>query len=210
MAQEKLPTSTESHMFWQPETKITIDDYQGNPNPEVEKINNKYGIAASSSVGIWSVLDIPKRKRDRLRKFEKVYIAPAFEKTTSYYTKRDTLEIAKQNLYFDICEVCARIARKMFSELQSETNSTGIISMEYTSVINKVQALKKQMFNQYFRDVFIDKKAGAFDAWKKEVKEMLDENKEWATTPKDCYRMVIKQPIDKDYIMSPHLYGELN
>jgi len=86
----------------------------------------KYEFSASASVGIWSILDMPEKKKDRYKKFEKVYFAPAFERTTSYTKTDDTLQIAMQNTYLDICEIWARWARKQLSNIQDSTKATGI------------------------------------------------------------------------------------
>ena len=77
----------------------------------------KYSMTASASVGIWSILDVPKKKKDRGKKLEKVYFAPAFSKTGSAAISNDTMQIAIQAIYFDICEFAARLARKELKTL---------------------------------------------------------------------------------------------
>lgn len=83
IGQNEYPTSNATHILWQPNTKITRDCYQGQPTSQVDKMMDEYGFTAAASVGLWSVLDIPKKKKDRYKKLEKVYFAPAFEKATS-------------------------------------------------------------------------------------------------------------------------------
>ena len=108
IGQTNYPTRDSIHIFWQPNLKITYSDYKGQTNTQVLEMMEKYQFSASASVGVWSILDMPKKKKDRYKKFEKVYFAPAFERTTSFAKSNDTLQIEMQNLYLDICEVWAR------------------------------------------------------------------------------------------------------
>ena len=124
--QVSYPTRDSVHIFWQPGLKITDQDYKGTPQKQIDELMAKYEFSASASVGIWSILDMPEKKKDRYKKFEKVYFAPAFERTTSYTKTDDTLQIAMQNTYLDICEIWARWARKQLSNIQDSTKATGI------------------------------------------------------------------------------------
>ena len=206
LGQNDYPTSNETHIFWQPDIKITKNDYQGKPTIRGDEIMDEYGITSSASVGI----DIPKKKKDRYRKFEKVYFAPAFEKTTSYIRTDDSLQIEMQNLYFDICEVWARWARKELQSLQDKMQGTGTLSIFYLTIEEDMQESRISTFRAYFKDVFIDKIDGAFEKWKKEIDETLEKTKIWATKPEECYRLMTRKPIEKDYIMAPNLVGSLN
>ncbi|WP_310558367.1 hypothetical protein [Flavobacterium sp.] len=202
-------TSNEAHILWQPNTKITKTDYQGQPTSQVDKMMDEYGFTASASVGLWSVLDIPKKKKDRYKKFEKVYFAPAFEKTTSYIRTNDSLQIEMQNLYFDICEVWARWARKELKVFQDATKATGTMSIFYMTVKEDMHKNRISMFRAYFKEVFIDKNKGAFEKWRKEIDKTLEETKMWATAPEECHRLLTQKPIEEGYIMAPPLIGPL-
>jgi hypothetical protein len=202
-------TSNETYIMWQPNTKITKADYQGQPISQMDKMMDEYRFTASASIGLWSVLDIPKKKKDRDKKFEKVYFAPAFEKTTSYIRKNDSLQIEMQNLYFDICEVWARWARKELKALQDSTKGIGTLSIFYMTVKEDMHKNRISMFRAYFKEVFIDKSNGAFKKWRKEIDKALDETKIWATTPEECHRLLTQKPIEEGYIMAPTLIGPL-
>jgi hypothetical protein len=207
--QNSFPTQNSTHIFWQPEVMLTIDDYQGKPTPEIEKLMEKYGFSASASVGIWSVLDIPKKKSQRHKLFEKVYFAPAFEKTTSYYNSTDSLQIDMQNLYFDMCEIWARWARKELKSYQDSTKSIGTIAILYMTVKNEMNENRLAMYRDYFNQVFVEKREGAFLKWKLAMQNNLNETKAWATTPEECYRLMTKLPIDENYIKAPNVVGPL-
>jgi hypothetical protein len=72
-------------------------------------------------------------------KFEKVYFAPAFERTTSATRTTDSLQLALQLVYFDICEIWARWAREQLHALKDSINSTGIQANMFTTVVQKMK-----------------------------------------------------------------------
>lgn len=208
--QTNYPTEDSTHIFWQPNVKLTFKDYQGKLTPELENLMNKYNFSASASVGIWSVLDIPKKKKDRYRKFEKVYFAPAFHKTTSFAKSDDTSQIEMQNLYFDICEVWARWARKELKTLLDTSKATGTLSLWYMTIKQRMNDNRLAMYRAYFQDVFVDKRDGAFVKWRQEIDKSLKEYKMWATTPQECYRLMTQKPIEDGYIKTPKVAGPLD
>lgn len=208
-AQSKFTISDSTHILWQPDLKITFKDYNGCSTKQTESDYIKYGCTASSSVGIWSILDIPEKKRDRNRKFEIIYFAPAFERTTSYAKTNDSLQIQKQNLYFDICEVCARWARKELKSLKDSTNSIGIMATYYMTIKEEMNKMKMQMFSDYYKEVIIDKTNGAYEKWRLDIDNTLNNTKEYATTPQECYRLLTRKPIEKNYIQAPMVVGPM-
>ena len=209
IGQTNYPTRDSVHIFWQPNLKITHNDYNGQTNPKLLEMMEKYQFSASASVGIWSILDIPKKKKDRYKKFEKVYFAPAFERTTSSAKTNDTLQIEMQNIYLDICEVWARWARKELKTLQDTTKATGTLSIFYMTVKQDMNDHRLAMYRAYFKDVFIDKNDGAFTKWRADIDKQLEETKQWATTPEECYRLMTQKPIEVGYIVAPTLIGPM-
>lgn len=207
--QTLYPTKDSVHIFWQPNVKLTSKDYQGQPTSNIEELMSKYNFSASASVGIWSILDIPEKKKDRYKKFEKVYFAPAFEKTTSFTKSGDSLQIAMQNLYFDICEVWARWARKELKSFQDSTKATGTLSILYMTIKQEMNDHRLTMYRVYFKDVFINKKEGAFAKWRQEIDKELADTKQWTTTPEECYRLMLQKPIEDGYIQAPKVVGVL-
>jgi len=206
-AQSTLPTRDSWHAFWQPGLKLTYRDYKGAATKEVVEMMDKYDFNASASVGIWSILDIPKKKADRYKKFEKVYFAPAFEFATSFARTTDSLEIEKQNIYLDICEIAARFARKKLRSIQDSTKATGTLTIMYMTVKDEMHEMRIKMYNSYFQDVFIDKKPDGFQEWRKFFDNLLSETTQWATTPEECYRLMTQKPIEKGYIEAPYVVG---
>lgn len=210
-AQVNYPTQDNAHIFWQPGITLTYNDFRG------DTVGGKYterykeiGLQAQSYIGIWSILDVPKKKKDRGRKLEKVYIAPAFDKTASYVITNDTIQMAIQQVYFDIAETWARWARQQLSKYQDSMKGYGVSLIMYSTVIKDTKAGHEQMNSAYTKDVIVDKKQGAFEKWRKLVNDQLNETNLWATKPEDCYRFITRKAIDKDYEESPVVVGALS
>jgi hypothetical protein len=208
--QINYPTRDSVHIFWQPDLKLTYSDYKGPAVKELDELLNKYQFSAAASVGVWSKLDIPKKKKDRAKQFEIVYFAPAFKSTSSYTRSNDSLQIEMQNLYFDICELCARWARKELKTLQDSTRAIGTLTIYYMTVRRDMNERKLAMFSAYFKDVFVEKNEGAFAKWRQDIDKLLEETKSWATTPKECYRLMSRKPVEEGYIEAPTVLAELN
>jgi hypothetical protein len=170
----------------------------------------KHQFSASASVGIWSVLDYSKNKRERSRQYEKAYFAPAFDRTTSFVKTDDSIQVKMQNTFLDICEICARWARKELKMVQDSMKAPGALTIMYMTIKDRTEQMKNGMFRAYFKDVFIDRKPNAFVEWQNLIRKRLDTTKHWATTPEECYRLMTGKPIEKGYVMAPMVVGSLN
>ena len=202
-------TKNDEYIMWQKEVKLTLDDFKsdtiGKDNDNYKKTN----LRAIAYTGIWSILDVPKKKRMRGKLLEKVYFAPAFQKSTSVAFVKDTLQIAMQQVCFDISEVCARGARQQLKKYQDSIIGYGTLYIMYTTVKNGMNILNKNMIDEYTSDVYINKKPNAFNLWRKAINERLEVTKEWATTPEECYRLLMRMPIDENYEQSKTVSGDL-
>jgi len=201
--QEPQPTENSTHIFWQPSVKLISVDFKGDTTAQIMDLCRKYNFSASASFVICSILDVPKKKKDRGKKLEKVYFAPAFCKAESFTLTQDTLQVAMQALFFDICELSARWARKNLQQLQDSLKGYGTLYIMFTTVEEEMQEMKKGMYASYFKEVFIDKNPGAYESWRKFYNEMLEETKAWATKPEECYRFISGKPVEPGYEMSP-------
>ena len=205
LGQNAYPTRDSVHIFWQPGLVITYLDYKGAVSNKEAKDMDKYGYSAAAFVGIWNVLDVAK-KDDR---FEKAYFAPAFDRTTSSTRTSDTLQIAMQNLYFDICEIWARWARRELKEIKDTMNAIGAQAIMYTTIVQDMEKNRLEMYSSYAREVFILKKEGSYERWRNLINRILDETKEWTTTPEECYRFIKGKPIEKGYVKAKYLIGPM-
>lgn len=209
-AQVNYPTQDSAYIFWQPGITLTYNDFRGDTvGGKYTEWYKKVGLQSEAYIGIWSILDVPKKKKDRGRKLEKVYIAPAFDKAASYAITNDTTQIAIQQVYFDIAETWARWARQQLSRYQDSMKGYGVSLIMYSTVIKDTKAGQQQMNSAYAEDVIISKKQGAFEKWRKLIDNQLNETNLWATKPEDCYRFITRKAIDKEYEESPVVVGVL-
>jgi hypothetical protein len=202
-------TEDSAHIFWQPSAKLSYKDFKGTPSVRVMNMFRKYNMNASASVGIWSVLDVPKRKKDRGKKLEKVYFAPAFDKRGSSAISPDTMQIAIQAVYFDICEFASRLARRDYKALQDTMKGYGTLYIMFSTIEKDMQEEYDKMIGTYTKEVIVDNRPGAYESWRKFYDEMLEKTKEWATKPEECYRLLTGKPIDPDYEKSPKIVGAI-
>lgn len=210
-SQEKIKTESDTHIFWQPDRLLTIDDFKGNGSNNAKNIKycDDLGLCTVACVGLFGVLDIPKKKKNRGKLIEKAYFALAFEKATSYIIKNDSLGIEKQKLVFDIYEISARYARKELAHYQDSVGGYGILSIMFNSVKANAKEMHKKMTGAFTKDIYIEHRKGAYEEWKKEIAKLLEESKEFETKPDDCYRFVKMIPIDENYIMPETVIGNL-
>jgi hypothetical protein len=200
-----------THIFWQPNTTIKFTDYKLQTPPQALIDNmEKYKFSAAASVGLWSILDTPKKVKDRNIKFEKVYIVPAFDKFGSCAKENDSIQIKIQNTYLDIAELSARWARKELRTIQDSTKATGTLTIIYESIRVKMQNKRKEFGGAFTKEVLIDKQEGAYMKWRNLIEELLEKTKEWATSPVECYRFVAKKPIEKGYIVAPIVFPDMS
>lgn len=166
---------------WTKETKITYADFKGKPTDKLRKLNNEAGLQASAQIGLKSILDVPKKKRDRGRLLEKVYVAPFFIKSTSVTMTKDEKELDKQRLYFDMGEVHARMMRRDIEHIQDSTKAYGTMWILYSSIKDYYCTEFGKMFDDYTYEVFVEKQDGAFEKWRALINKGLSELDKYAT-----------------------------
>jgi len=200
-AQDILKTETDTHIFWQPDRVLKKGDFKGDGNliPKSIKYCDELNMCTMASLGVFAVLDIPKKKQKRGELIEKAYFVPAFEKTTSYILKNDSLGIEKQKIVFDIYEISARFARQQLKHLQDSVGGYGIISIMFKSVEAQAIQMRNSFVDSYTKDIYNDKREGVYEDWRKQIDKLLIDTKEFATKPEDCYRFIKKQPLDDNY-----------
>lgn len=199
LAQNNYPTRDSIHIFWQPNVKITYQDFQQKLPKNILESMDSFKFDVSASVGILMALDVPKRRKGMSDKFEKIYFAPAFERTTSGTRTSDSLQIAMQLAYLDIAEIWARWGREQFSLLKDSTNVVGIQTLAYSTIVSAMMEKYISMRDSYSYEVLIKKKEGAFIKWRNGIDEMLLEKTKWTTSREECYRMIKGKPIEPGY-----------
>lgn len=200
----------DSLKYWQPETKITWDDFKSD-TVGFMNLNSKYNMKAYSFCYLKSILDVPKKKRERGKKLEKIYFAPCLVKHKSVSITTDSLELAKQKVYLDITELFARKARMRLEALRDTIgNAYGVYWMSYSKIVSKICKERNEMYAGYTNDVFLLKIEGHYEKWRDYINQQLSQTEKYATKPEDCLRFLTGKPLSEDYIMSPDYLGEIN
>jgi len=75
--QNEYPIESETHIFWQPNRKLSMSDFQGGNSTDSKfDRDRELGRSVIPCRGIFLQVDIPKNYRKN--KLEKIYFAPAF------------------------------------------------------------------------------------------------------------------------------------
>ncbi|MBD0405316.1 hypothetical protein [Flammeovirga sp. EKP202] len=208
-------TESGTHIFWQPDRKLTANDFQGEPKSKDIKHCKEKGACIVPCLGLYLEVDIPKNYRRN--KFEMVYFAPAFQKSCSTIMS-ETKDVSEGQLFFDIMEVSSRIGRKLLKGYHDHI-SISIDSLNLEILINNPDTLltsrvgstlalhardaAKSFYNElstsYYLDMYSSTESHGFDNWRKLVDDLLLKYEEYATKPEECYRMVEDKPLEKKY-----------
>jgi hypothetical protein len=217
--QYKYLTESETHIFWQSSRKLLINDFQGgNPTDSKFDRDRKLGRSVIPCLGIFLKVDIPKNYRNN--KLEKVYFAPAFQKSCSFILDKDTSNFRDAQIQFDIYELATRIARKYiwdmhaYMAIQGDSTLIDVINNNPDTIlitgIGNIFAAKARdsainlangMTYAYFKDQYlsVDSTSASYEEWRSLVDNGLQNHERFATKPEDCYRMVNDKPILKNY-----------
>ena len=210
-------TETKTHIFWQPDRKLTTADFQRDVR-DVSLSSIKecgdYGYCVVGAYGLFYAVDVTKGKYKPGQYHEKLYIAPAFEKPQSVIIKPDSLGLEIQQTLFDIDELCARTIRYKLDHFYERFNDSTIIenpdnpyTMWFATIKDECEQYYGKMKWAYLNEVVIKK--GDYEHWKNTVDTTLDYLKEYATTPEDCYRFVKNKPIEKKMVKAKYLAPSL-
>jgi hypothetical protein len=204
-AQTTYLTENEKDIYWQPKTKIDFSDYQSPNKDDCEKYYKKYGFTMSSNIGLRGVVDIPKKRG----KYDTFYIAPVFCKNCSCILSEDSLSLLVDRLLFDLAEICARNVRKDLLEMQKEMKSDNTNTIFFTTVKNKWDEQMHSYFGAALKEILIEKKDSAYITWRKTVDNYLQQTINYSTQPKDCYRFIKNEPIEKGFKMAKNIMGDM-
>ncbi len=191
-AQPVYPTQDSTYIFWQQDVKITSADYKAAPHSATKP--------AIATVALWTVMDLPKETK---KKQVKVYLAPVFDRSISSTITNDSVEIAKQNIYLDFCEIWARWAREKFNKVQDSIKQPDSLSLAFSKIVYEMNEHRLRMYRKYHKDVFRENKKDAFVEWRETINKQLEDTKKWATQPEECYRFITNKPIEEGYLEDP-------
>jgi len=217
--QSTYPIESGTHIFWQPNRKLVVDDFQGGNSTDSKFFRDRQiGRHVIPCLGIFLQIDIPKNYQKN--KLEKVYFAPAFQKSCSFLLNGDTSNFRDAQLQFDIYELGTRIAREYiwnmhaYMAVKSDSNAIDIIKNNPDTILitgignifaSKARDSAKNFINEitysYFNDQYIksDSISTSYEKWRSLIDELLKKYERFATKPEDCYRMIKNTPILKNY-----------
>jgi len=218
-SQDEYAIESETHIFWQPNRTLLITDFQGG-NSADSKFNKdrELGRAVIPCLGIFMKVDIPKNYRKN--KLEKVYFAPAFQKSCSLFLDNDTSNFRDAQIQFDMYELATRIARTMIWETHAkmaiENDSalidviirnpdtiliTGLGNIFAGRARDSAMNFAKEITNAYLNDMYFkkDSASASYEDWRSLIDKGLRKSERFATKPEDCYRMIKNKPILKRY-----------
>lgn len=198
----------EKYIYWQPSLKLKSKDFMAAADTSLLGKYKDFDFKSVAAIGLHKILDVPKKRRDRRRKPERVYLAPAFQKTKSFTLTEDSLEIVKQQFYFDLTELSARKIRKELDSLKAFTNNAyGIAYIMLNTITKKIRDQESEINYAYTLDIFKDKKNNAFQEWRSFMDEELRKLENYATTPEECQRFLIGEPLEPGYEQSKTIMG---
>lgn len=196
---DTLKSST--HIFWSSEYKIQMTDFHNTvKSGKFKTYCEEYNICWGAVTGLYSVLDHPKKKKDRRKKEEKIYFAPAFELNTSYRFNSDSTEYLQQALVFDMYEWAARRCRLELDSMYVMSPSIGIKAIMFKTIESDVLRRLNTMVSLFTNEVYVQAISGAYEKWRKIVDELLESAEKYQTTALDRLRFIKNEPVDQGYI----------
>lgn len=205
---QKISTISERYICWQDTNRLSHNDFEGKVGDCGPEVLDNVNFKASGCMGVWSILDIPTSWKKGV-KYEKFYFAPMFDKSTSWTKTTDSIEILKQQVYFDLCEISCRWARRELYNLRKQTgNATGTTAIYFTTVKDKMNEFRLGMYAGYFDAVFRTNNLDSLESWTAFTHEMLNENQEYATKQEDCQRLLTGIP-EKGYKQPDKIIGTM-
>ena len=122
--------------------------------------------------------------------------------------KPDSLGIEIQQTLFDIDELHARSIRYKLQQFLDSTdfkNTDNPYTMFFTTFLEQDERYFAEMKYVYLHDVIYKNGDWDYNRWKEFINTGLEEFKDYATTPEDCYRFVKDKPIEKKMVPAKRL-----
>ena len=201
---------TDTHVFWQPGTKLTFEMFQGTPpdSAYVKKMAD-FNFNFEISKGLWAALDVPKTKRGwKNGMVEKYYFCAAMDKKNSFFIVRDSTELKYAQLLFDICELSTRISRRNLSQFVTSINDgidkpvNGAISIQYMTCLNDGKEFGSEATHFLYVTVIGTHDEVEYQKFRSMIDELLQELEPYATSEEEIRRLISGNP-DKGYKLAP-------
>ena len=207
-AQTNYITENEQFIGWQPGVTFDFKDYHAEENEHQLELIKRFDYTTMTNIQIYAFLDIPRKKGQRKKKLEQVYIAPVFCKHCSFALQEDSTELKQDQVYFMIAEFASRVGRMNFDSLRTQVPGTGIYSIMFMTLKNDMIDLMRELYGSYTRDIMVDKREGAYEEWVEKLTYELANLEQYATKPEDCHRIITGKPVLDNYILAPNVMGD--
>lgn len=196
-----------THIFWNAEYQIQMSNFEDTISIQTyRKKCDSISLCWGACVGLWTIIDEPKKKRNRGKLIEKAYFAPAFETAKSYRFNSDSIGYLTQVLIFDVYELTARKCRLDIEHYYNEMPYYGTKLIMFKKVESKNKEVLKGLVGSITNDIYIEKKDNAYIDWRTTIDDLLRETEKYATTNKDRIRFVTNEPLSKEYQMAKYVY----
>lgn len=212
---QHIITESKTHIYWQSDRKLSLNDYQGKPGSNDIKNCEEKGSCVAPCLGLFVVVDVPRNHRKN--KLEKVYYAPAFEKACSFVVD-DSVNIHDGQIIFDIMELSSRIARKLLRDTHNgmayemDTANLHVIRENPDTILitgigaslagyfrDSAMTFYNNLSNSYLFDMYLSTESKGYESWRILVDDWLEKYELYATKSEECYRAIRKQPILPKY-----------
>lgn len=202
---DSLRTST--HIFWSDHSPLEISNFEDTISSETFRNKcDSTNLCWGACVGLWTIIDEPKKKRKRGKLIEKAYFVPAFETAKSYRLNNDSLGYLTQLLIFDAYELAARKCRKDMEYYFNEMPYYGTKLLMF----QKVEDINKEALRSFVgaitHDIYVEKKEDAYASWRNTIDDLLKETEEYKTTNSDRIRFITNKPLSKHNQMAKYVY----
>jgi hypothetical protein len=167
---------------------------------------NSINLCWGACVGLWTIIDEPIKKRKRGKLIEQAYFVPAFEIAKSYRFNNDTIDYLAQLLIFDVYELAARKCRKDMESYFTEMPFYGTKLIIFKKVENTNKEFLNGIVGSITNDIYVNKKANAYNEWRTTINELLKETEQYKTSNSDRIRFINNKPLSKDYQMAKFVY----
>ena len=201
---------SKTHIGWQADRRLTKDDYQGDfsKDPRQQFYCDKVGLCVNAATGVFYRIDVRKGRYKPGEYYEKLYVAPLFQKNISCYSPTaDSMDFAKQQLVLDIDELTARYMKYQFHHFLDTFNlhCDNECTFFFMSFYEEAMAFHDTVISRYTNDVYLVNREGAFVEWRQRVDQLLDSYRDFATTPEEVQRILFDKPLDKKLKLAKYL-----
>ena len=212
----KYVTETDKYIVWQPGVKLTFDMFmKSEPTDKDLKSMKDDNRKSMPYLGFYRVLDVPKHLSKKKSNMEKAYFCATFSKHQSYMAERDSFDLQIAQAHWDIIELGTRKSRMVLDNLQKQADSlsngpvSGVKSIYFETAYQEGNDLYNELLYGLFKEVILPRDKEMYIKYRGLLDELLLSTDDYATTPEEAERLLLKKPIDKNLKQAKNVIGDL-